>query len=193
MRKLGLLLIAAFTHFVSFSQEIKEMEVVLNPSLMDSDELPYSTRPITWGEFKGAPDNSCGYIAMTYSGIKLKYAYKNHNGVISAKVELCPYMDLSRSWFKKDHCSDSTLGHEQRHFDITAIVTRQFSEELKTKNFSLETFPTELKKLHKDYLKKLAEMQEAYDGDTNHGTLHDKQAAWDKKIADEVSQALKEG
>lgn len=188
-----MLLLAALTHFVSFSQDIKELEVVLNPSLMDNDELPYSDKPITWNEFRGQPDNSCGYIAMTYSGIKIKYSYKTRHGVASARVEFCPYMDLSRSWFKKAHCSDSTLGHEQRHFDITVIITRQFTDELKKRSFTLATFPAELKKLHQAYLQKLTQMQQQYDGDTNHGTIGEKQASWDRKIADEVRDALREG
>jgi len=193
MKKLGMLLLAALLHFVSFSQEIKELEVVLNPSLIDNGEMPYSDKPITWNEFRGAPDNSCGYIAMTYSGIKIKYSYKTRRGVASARVEFCPYMDLSRSWFKKAHCGDSTLEHEQRHFDITAIVTRQFTDALKKHNFVLATFPEELKKLHQEYLQKLALMQQQYDGETSHGTISEKQASWDKKIADEVKQALTEG
>ena len=186
-----MLVAALLTAVVSFSQKINNVEIVLNSSLATgAEELPYSNQPITWNEFKGDPDHGCSFAAMTYSGIKLKYNYKSSKGVVIARVELCPYMDLSRSWFKKDFCNDSTLEHEQRHFDITAIITKQFSDELKKRNFTVATFPAEIKNLHQNYLQKLAQMQQQYDGETVHGTLADKQAEWDKKIVSELRKAL---
>ena len=67
------------------AQQISELEVVITPSLQEEGELPYSGIPLTWDNFKGAPDNSCDFIAMTYSGIKMKYEYKSRNGKAQAR------------------------------------------------------------------------------------------------------------
>ena len=189
-----MLLLAVFTTTAAcFSQTINNLEIIINPDLKEGNELPYTNQPITWNEFRGKPDNTCGFIAMTYSGIKLKYSYQTRNGVAAAKVEVCPYMDLSQSWYKKEHCNDSTLVHEQRHFDITAIVTRQFIDDLKSRNFTMANFSSEIKKMHHQYLQKLAEMQRQYDGETLHGTIPDKQAAWNQQIFEEVQKAMNNG
>src|SRR5690606_18950498 len=111
-------------------------------------------------------------------------------GMVTGRVELCRYMDLSRAWFKKDFCNDSTLEHERRHFDITAIITKQFSDELKKRNLTVATCPADIKHVHQNELQRLARMQQQYDGETVHGTLADKQAEWDKKIVSELRKAL---
>lgn len=174
------------------AQQIRELEVVITPSLQEDGELPYSGVPLTWDNFKGAPDNSCDFIAMTYSGIKMKYEYKSRNGRAQAKVLLCPYMDITQSWYKKEGHNDPTLAHEQRHFDITAIVARQFADELKTRQFTVETFQKEMTILHKKYIDKLAKMQAEYDKETDHGIKTEIQAAWDKKLAEAVRKAMAE-
>ena len=69
----------------------------MNPKLVEEHELPYSSKPISWQEFKGKPDNNCGFIAMTYSGFRVSHRYTVQGGVATARVEVFPYMDLRRS------------------------------------------------------------------------------------------------
>ena len=101
-------------------------------------------------------------------------------------------MDITQSWYKKEGHNDPTLAHEQRHFDITAIVARQFADEIKTRKFTVENFQKEMKILHKKYIDKLAKMQAEYDKETDHGIKTEIQAAWDKKLAEEVRKAMAE-
>ena len=192
MIKLCALLFAVAVNIPSFGQEIEKVEVVITPSLRDKGEVPYTLTPITWNDFKGSPDGSSEYIAMTYSGIKIKYEYRTKKGVTEARIFLCPYMDINQSWYKPEGHNDPTLAHEQRHFDITAIVANQFADELKKRKFTLQSFPAEMKLLHKHCIDKLAEMQKQYDEETEHGIKPDKQAMWDKRLAEEVRKAMAE-
>jgi hypothetical protein len=185
--------LAVFATSVSYAQEIKNVEVLITPSLQTEGELPYTSTPLTWKNFKGSPDHSCDYIAMTFSGIKIKYEYKTRKGVAEARVLLCPYMDVNQSWYKAEGHNEPTLAHEQRHFDITAIVAKEFAEEIKARKFILKTFPEEMKLLHKKYIDRLAEMQKQYDAETEHGIKHDQQALWDKRLAEEVRKAFAQG
>ena len=168
------------------AQPIHKVEIEMNPSLQEHGERAYSQAPLTWEDFQGRPDHGSPFIAMTYSGIKLRYSYATRRGETTARIEICPYMDLRQSWYKKHDCNDTTLVHEQRHFDITALVTREFVDEIRNRQFELSTFSSEIKKLHRHYLQKLARMQEEYDGDTVHGTIPEKQAVWVQRIAEAV-------
>jgi hypothetical protein len=187
------LLLALMSSINSDAQEIKNLEVVITPSLKEAGELPYTGTPLTWSNFKGSPDHSCDFIAMTYSGIKIKYEYRTKRGNTEARVLLCPYMDVNQSWYKPEGYNDPTLAHEQRHFDIAAIVANEFADELRKRKFRLETFREDMKALHKEYIQKLAEMQKQYDVETEHGIHQDNQALWNKRLAEEVRKALAQG
>ena len=193
MRAFCALLLAFITVMSSQAQEIRNLEVVISPSLKEDGELPYSGTPLTWSNFKGTPDNSCDFIAMTYSGIKIKYEYRTRRGNTEARVLLCPYMDVNQSWYKPEGYNDPTLAHEQRHFDIAAIVANEFAAELKKRKFRLETFREDMKALHKEYIQKLSDMQKQYDAETEHGIHRDSQAQWDKRLAEEVRKAIWQG
>jgi hypothetical protein len=193
MRICYVLLLALVISIYSNAQEIKNVEVVISSSLKEDGELPYSRTPLTWSSFKGSPDNSCDFIAMTYSGIKIRYEYRTKRGNTEARVLLCPYMDVNQSWYKPEGYNEPTLAHEQRHFDIAAIVANEFAGELRRRKFRLETFRKEMKGLHKEYIQKLAEMQKQYDAETEHGIHQEKQAIWDKRLAEELRKALVEG
>ena len=192
MIKFLVLLLTVAAVMPGFGQEIEKIEVMITSSLKEKGEMPYSPAPITWNEFKGSPDRNSEFIAMTYSGIKIKYEYRTRKGVTEARVHLCPYMDINQSWFKPEGHNDPTLAHEQRHFDITAVVAMQFAEELKKRKFTVQSFPSEIKLLHKEYINKLAEMQQLYDEETEHGIKPDKQAMWDRRLAEELKKAMAE-
>jgi len=193
MRKLSLLILAITITVASYSQEIKTLEVIMNPELISDGEIAYSDAPINWLHFEGKPDKNSKYIAMTHSGVKISLQRKVENGIASAKVELFPFMDPRKSWYKKDRCNDNTLAHEQRHFDITALFARMLAAEIKKGSFTIANFSGEINKVYTRQMQKLKAMQLVYDEETNHGTLPEQQAAWDKRIAEELQKVLAEG
>lgn len=182
MRLLPLLIFILIPGINVFGQKISNLEVLIEPSLLQANEIPYSSVPLTWESFKASPDHSCHFIAMTYSGIKINFSYKTRNGVASAKVSLCPYMDVSQSWYKKQGKNEATLAHEQRHFDITELIARKLAAAIKSQDFESRTFSEEIKQIYARHLEELKEMQAAYDRETNHGMNARQQADWDKKI-----------
>jgi hypothetical protein len=189
MKHITLLLLALCITTALCAQTIENVTVKITPSLQEEGESAYSGKPLTWDQFKGKPDNSCGFVAMTYSGIKMRYTYATRNGVTTATVQLCPYMQEDLSWFKQEGHDDYTLAHEQKHFDITAIVTQEFAAELKKRSFNVSTFSAELKKMHAAYLHKLAQMQAKYDEETEHGVNTERQNQWSKQLSEEMRRA----
>lgn len=189
MRNTILVLLALFAAASAFGQKIEDVAVTISPSLQEQGEIAYSGKPLSWDRFKGKPDNSCGFVAMTYSGIKMRYTYATRNGVTTAQVQLCPYMEENLSWYKEQGHDDYTLAHEQKHFDITALVTQEFAAELKKKSFNVSSFSSELKQMHEEYLHKLAQMQARYDEETEHGVNAEKQKKWSKQLGKELDRA----
>ncbi len=191
MKRSGIsLLTAVFFTATGFSQEIKNIEVIMNPKLLGKNELPYSEKALSWEAFRGIPDNNSQFIAMTYSGFRISHSYSVRNGEATARVELFPYMDVTRSWYKKNHCNELTLAHEQRHFDITALITRMFAEEIKRTRYTVSGFSQSINALYSTYMNQIADMQKEYDGETMHGTISEKQVFWDEKITGELKKIM---
>src|SRR5690606_17956063 len=112
---------------------------------------------------------------------------------MSAKVRLLPFMDRAKSWCKPYAMNDYTLEHEQRHFDITALITHELADEIRKTNFYLLDFPTTIMKLHSQYIEKLKEMQEAYDEATAHGDHNEAQMEWNARIKARLNELKKPG
>jgi hypothetical protein len=124
---------------------------------------------------------------LTHSGIRLRYEYQERPDTITATVMLYPYMDKEKSWYKPEEYNDYTLAHEQRHFDITAIVTNELAREIRKTNFNLIDFPAAVIMLHGKYIKKLEQMQAKYDEETAHGDNYEAQQRWNDYLTKEVA------
>jgi hypothetical protein len=192
MRKIGLLLVIVFITSVSFSNVskktgIREVKVIITPSLEKEAEKFYTLIPLKWEDFSGVADSSSEWAALTHSGIRLRYEYQERPDTTIAKVMLFPYMDRNRSWYKPEGYNNYTLAHEQRHFDITAIVTNELAREIRKTDFNLIDFPTAIIMLHGKYIRKLEQMQTTYDEETAHGDNYHAQQRWNEEVSKEVA------
>ena len=192
MRKTCLLNIVIFFTSVSFSNTarktgIKAVTVTFGQSLEKDEEVYYSLTPLLWQDFSGIPDSSSQWAAMTHSGIRLKYEYQEKGDTTIANVMLYPYMAKGKSWYKPEGHNPYTLAHEQRHFDITAIVANELAREIKSAKFDLVDFPTAIISMHSKYIKKLEAMQAQYDEETAHGDNYAVQQKWNARLSDEIA------
>lgn len=186
MRLFFLLLLLSATYKSFAQKKIQDVVVIMDPMLVSQQELAYSDKPISWAHFKAKPDESVPFVAMTFSGLKIAKRFSITNGLTEATVSLFPYMDPDRSWYKPARCNDGTLAHEQRHFDITALLAYRLADELRKQEFTVDDFATKVDAIYARYVQKIADMQAAYDKETGHGTKADAQANWDKKILREL-------
>jgi hypothetical protein len=81
---------------------------------------------------------------------------------------------------------DRILKHEQGHYDLVALLGRDFFIELmqlKTKTYSnLSGFRTDFGGLDTRYLKRIQPIQTKYDSETNHGRIQIRQDNWNAFI-----------
>lgn len=158
-------------------------EVHLTTALQGKQEVPFTTPNLTNKDFKGRPDKSGNWTAMTYSGIKLRQSFRSNGNRQVLKIELYPYMDQAKSWLTPDADNPYTLSHEQLHFDITILVAKQLAVALQQASFTSKNYDREIHNIHQEYLKKLNDLQELYDEETQNGQRTSVQRAWKNKIA----------
>ena len=163
-------------------------EVIITDALREKNEVPFTEPALSWDDFKGRPERNVDWTAMTYSGIKLRYEYKVKNGNYTIKIQLYPYMDRTRSWYIEQGHNDHTLAHEQLHFDITILVTKQLAQELRNMEYNPKKFSRQIDDMHEEFLEKLRKMQDEYDEQTMHGVKVREQKMWDRKIETQMNQ-----
>jgi len=152
-----------------------------------------SDRKLTWKDFKGKPDkNDTIYVARTFTQIYFEYEEKDH----SIEFDIPCYFYRNLSWSKsksKKQTSQWLLEHEQLHFDITELMARKVRKEFSEyKSRDLGTTYAELKAIYNKYDNdERLRINTAYDEETEHGTIRDKQKEWEKKIEKELFKLRK--
>jgi hypothetical protein len=109
---------------------------------------------------------------------------------------ICVYMDRERSWSKyhgvtdADSCrSNYILRHERTHFDIDEVYARECRMLLsKIKANSFEKVKNKYDKIRQEIEVKRQKEQTLYDDETNHSKNTEKQAEWNKKIAERLKE-----
>ena len=78
------------------------------------------------------------------------------------------------------------LAHEQTHFDITGIKACELVTAIRNATFTQENYVKLLEELQTKNSQEANEEESLYDNETLHGTIPDKQEAWEKKITEKV-------
>lgn len=170
---------------------------------MDNEKIPWSQdRLLSWDDFQGTVDKKYKeHHAL--SGTNL--AHITHFDPIqkSTKIKLrINWVKIEASfhpkvsWVKPQHKSKNLLKHEQGHFDIAELISREIEDKLNHKltgklistNYSsLEEADKDPKNLITKLIKKEMKIiekntlfsHEKYDAETNHGRIDHKQIEYD--------------
>lgn len=164
---------------------VVNVKVKLKSSSDKKHLLPYSlARKLYITDFESSPDMESPGAAATMSGIGMTYEGTTLRNITDVNVTLTVYFDKSRSWMKDNGKNVTILNHEQKHFDITALKACELQRRIEQTTFTPENYKQELTDLLNKVQEEGAEMQNAYDRETDHGTIIDQQEAWNKKIED---------
>ncbi len=164
------------------SQAVK-VNVTVGKSSDKKNLIVYSLqRPLSQADFKGEVQENVPEKAMTLSGNLFATSSMVQKGQMIFNVEITPYFDKEQSWFNPNGANTGLLAHEQAHFDITAIKTCELINAMRKASFTKDNYLVLFEQMHKQYLDLSNEEQNTYDNETNHGTIPDKQQAWQDKI-----------
>ena len=135
------------------------------------DFIFYGTAPLTWDDFKGRV-KSKHFNAGTYAGISYVQQPDGAWKVFS-------YFNKNKS-FHNDK-SGAGLSHEQYHFHIVELFTRQIRKAVAARQITIgntDVFNKYLQQIWVEVLK----MQQEYDAETNHSQNAVRQKFWEEKV-----------
>lgn len=176
-----------FIASISYSQSFKVVvKYVKNDGTVNNSNIYYGTKKVSWLDFKGKPDYTVDFEALTSSEIGMNYTLDqvNNDYVLSVNV----YCDFKKpeSYVKPDKKNAYVLNHEQHHFDITYIYTKKFIESLKSGNYTADNYESLINGIYNESVYELNQEQTKYDTETKHSTIVEKQLEWNKKIDNEL-------
>ncbi|HMI78622.1 MAG TPA: hypothetical protein VK484_07500 [Ferruginibacter sp.] len=147
-----------------------------------------ANRKLTWEDFKGTPKTASNstLAAQAYCGFGFQTT-----GVTmfnKAKIFTLNTFTTSLSWVRPDQ-KDRTdlLEHEQGHFDLCEVYTRQLRKKLEEKKLTAFNLNTDANVIFKNVYASYLDRQELYEKETNHGLDREKQIEWTKLIGAELS------
>jgi hypothetical protein len=144
-------------------------------------------KTLTWDDFKGSapaddPHNAQTDASRSISGLKIK-RLADGGVTIDDTITVTVSLKGSNSWVKSGEKTDALLNHEQGHYDIAALMARDFFidlMQLKSQSFSnASNLQAELTRLQTLYAAQ--PISDKYDefGETDHGRKSANQAIWD--------------
>lgn len=196
IKTLLIILSIQLSTLVSFGQKTasiktKDMPVIVNVILKKTTDksnliLYNPERRLVIADFMGKYEAKWFGVAATNSGIGLDMSGKSENGTLKVNITITVMFDKNKSWMKEAGKNNRILGHEQNHFDLTAIKACEMIEALEKAEFDIINLNQQIKTIHDQYVKALNQIQEEYDKDTNHGTVYEQQLAWSTKISEQL-------
>ncbi len=149
-------------------------------------------RPLRWADFQAPAPRTGDASALT--------AYSVFYGVrcLGSDFEFLAIAGFlpKSSWVKPNvlngppAAGDHALRHEQTHFDLTEVYTRRLRKQFVDLYEPCRRADT-LDPLVQQLLRAEKTEQARYDEETRHGLVSGQQAAWDKRVADELAELAK--
>jgi hypothetical protein len=177
-----------FLNFFVYGQVTTTVHWQVNNKPETGDTIYYSNeRELKWSDFRGRPDNKSIAVAITASGFGFTFGIKSTNKAAVIDITVFCFFNKSNSWVKQGMQNDYALLHEQHHFDISYISACLFIKRLRKAKFTMDNYAELVEKINSESNEAMEKMQNDYDGDTANGRLKNVQAAWNKKIDEQLA------
>jgi hypothetical protein len=149
----------------------------------EGDTIYYSAnRPLTWEDFRDKP-RGAKYIAEVLPSLGYTERVEVIKSVVVVMVSMRVFLPKSAAWVKPEGRTTYALNHEQRHFDIVAIIARHFKQALMAMKLPVDNYDGYINVQYLDSYREMNQLQEQYDNETSHGTNQYYQQEWNMKIA----------
>jgi hypothetical protein len=133
-------------------------------------------RRLAWDDFLCEPKKEGDAVASTSTSLGLSYKVRDNQLTFHITCDF----SKEKSWGALR--TDYILAHEQGHFDITEIHARKLYEALYNYQLDPVTFKADIAAIYNQIVKEKEDMQEAYDGQTDHSRRKGLQTEWLGKI-----------
>ncbi len=145
------------------------------------------TQQLSWKDFHGTPVPSANFVASTNTGISFEYSYSIKNNDVQVKYSVVSFFTPSGSWYIPTKVNAHILKHEQAHFDISELHARMLRKNLKGRKYS-KKIKSEIESIYKQVEQKRRAMQTRFDAESDHSRNLEKEAYWQKYIAQKLAE-----
>jgi hypothetical protein len=183
MRKILLFAFALTVSLHIQAQNTVNLKWITKIDANDEQVIHYrGSKKLVWDDFLGTANLPEPFAALTSTSFGYKANYRTKNGVTNFEIAIYCYFTKPKSWVKSGKKTAEILAHEQLHFDICYVFAKQFYDAVSKLNLQPKTMLEHINALYKSCGADMEAMQQAYDGETKHGTIAKKQAEWIEKI-----------
>jgi hypothetical protein len=150
----------------------------------DVDEVPWSSRPLVWDNFKGsAPTDG---VEGAHTVYLLSYESRCRGAEFQFFVTAV-FLPV-QSWVKRHVLADPAeslriLRHEQTHFNLTEVYARRMRKYFAELYNPCGQTDEQLNASVDRFVQDEAAAQRRYDNETGYGLVQDRQRGWDKEVA----------
>ena len=144
-----------------------------------------SRKPLSWSDFKGMPDRASKYAASANTGMSHTYVISSKGVLVkkASKVQANFYPNLS--WYVPKLINETTLGHEQTHFDISELHARKLRKAIAEFRFTSRS-KQEIQKIYTEIERARKAMQKQFDAETKHSVDRKREQEWGNFVQKEL-------
>ena len=154
----------------------------------EGDTIYYNkNRPLRWSDFQSKIPNS-KYEAEVFPIIGYDERNEIINGIIVITITMKVGLPKSACWARQGSETSYALNHEQRHFDIAAIVAERFKRKLDKEVLSVGNYDGTINVDYLDAYREMNRLEKQYDDETNHGSNIAAQQMWNEKIDKDLNK-----
>ena len=152
----------------------------------EADTVFYSAqRPLVWDDFKAQP-RANRFAAEIFPTFSYKGDSWIEDGYVHLQLQLKVFVLKHSSWVREGSKDAYGLNHEQRHFDLVKLVAERFKQKVLELPLQPDDYDGLIGYQYLEFFREMNHLQEAYDGETDHGLNKAAQERWNKKIAEEL-------
>lgn len=150
-----------------------------------TDQLKRIT--LNWNTFKKINTSKLPYIA--YTAHKTYHAYRaTQNGSnFSLHFKVGVSIDSSQTFVNITRLNSlnllakkALLNHEQGHTDLAVIYGRKLKQRLEAAIYTVRDYKEQVKTIYQKTMQELADKNQEYDMETDHGSDPEKQESWNR-------------
>ncbi|MBD1364099.1 hypothetical protein IDJ77_09790 [Mucilaginibacter sp. ZT4R22] len=154
----------------------------------EGDTIYYDiNRPLRWDDFQLKPQNS-KYGAEVFASLGYNESISVSQGIINLKLDIKVYLPKSACWARYEAMTNSSLVHEQHHFDIVKIVGEHFKKQILAEKLKPGNYDGPINMAYFDALREINALQKQYDTETGHSTNTYQQQLWNARIEKELQE-----
>jgi hypothetical protein len=163
-----------------------------NTDYLQGDTIRWNdTYHLNWSDFQGKVPSGTDFSAQSDCQFSFGATPEYDQLTLKIRISLAACFVKSGSWAKESDKRPELLAHEQLHFAICEWYLRQLKEEIRNTTLSLWDSEQQLKKLFSTKWNEYLVAQDAYDEETQHGIIKEKQQEWEEKVMRSLKEIKK--